>query len=1457
MKPSLSFLKKISQKTAILFGGFLFIFSPYGQGFVDLFTDRYLQTPEAHAALSDPTGLSDLTLWLDGEDIDGDGTAEGLFEAGQAAGQVSTWVDKSGAGNNVTATATPTLTLNELNSKPALIFSNDRLVTAGTGVITANTGYTKVVVFKYDQSSANNLISSSGAAFLGGNNTDLKLYHSSFFTEANGSVDTSRYYIAVGRYGQPDGETNVINVDGTQLVSNNTAQNHNAAAIEIGAFNGGSYLQGRIAEAIVYNRGLDDDEVDCIEGYLSTKWGISVSSTAGACGAGPTITLDQTNYPEYKIFQRDGSDQYDFSLSGTYTETCTAVEASFDGGAYTTIDAAPAGGTWSGTLVDQGVGQGDLTVRCTNDVGASDTASNIGIGDVYVVAGQSNAEGNGENPQSYSTTGPTASVFPTVFSEADAWQVGNDATDTGGTGSSVWPILGGYIVENTDVPVAFITASAGGQRLTETGTFNKDGGNPTSYNNIINQVTQSGVNSVKAVLWFQGESDAGQVTQAVYNEELDELAADLQGDLSGTPDLVAGVIGYWPSEDPTDIQLAIQEAWDDNASILYGPQTYDIDLADGAGDDIHFYEDDEIQTLGYRWWKALEDHYYGGSTGRGPEISSAQLNVTSDEITVVFSANSNLAPLANLSTSVWSVDDNGSSIAVTDASVDNATTVTLTLASEAQSNSVTLSYAENNSGAGENVLTDSATGNTAAGTSPLPADIFVDYTVALSTDPAVFYTGSFTEAVADDGSVTGSIDIELVNDTFVNPIELGSEVSVTNVPTGLTAVITRTDANNLSLTLTGNATSHETANDVSDLTITFLDGAFTTEGTASNVLGYEKTDGVIDFTTDYTSPGKVPGDLTLWLDGSDEDTVFTDDTCTTPAVNGNDVECWQDRSGQANHVTAEAGSTPTFTTNALNGLSILDFMNDSMSTSDADQITVNTSYTKFVVFNEDNDSSISNLISSAGSSHAFFANVVGGGDYVLQLWHGATFVESNQDIGLTDYYIATGRYGFPDGLTNIINVNGTETGSSNVQDDFNPITVTSIGSQGGAGRADAQIAEAIIFDRALTDAEISRVECYLADKWDLTTSNTCNDVASEVRVDGSQTATVSENLALGTSIGDLTSVDPEIGDTHTYSFACTTPGVDDDLFQIDGDTLETNSALDYEVPTDDDTDGTYEICIRTTDQAGNTFDQNISIEVSDDDTEDTDGDGISDGDEDAGPNNGDANGDAVRDAFQVHVLAKENPVTGEYAALVTGGAECTEITTADFLAESGLGGSEDDDFAYPVGLADFELQCDVAGDSADVTIFYQQEYDTSDWVYRKYNGNTDEYADITDITTFGTADVGGETVTTVSFTITDGDADTDEDGLANTVIIDPSGPATSTLVASSSSSRGSSTRKICTDPNAINYSSSARGVNTPSVCEYRDDETTSVSESEEDEFYLLHKRLVELLIIYLNLLLQK
>ena len=193
---------------------------------------------------------------------------------------------------------------------------------------------------------------------------------------------------------------------------------------------------------------------------------------------------------------------------------------------------------------------------------------------------------------------------------------------------------------------------------------------------------------------------------------------------------------------------------------------------------------------------------------------------------------------------------------------------------------------------------------------------------------------------------------------------------------------------------------------------------------------------------------------------------------------------------------------------------------------------------------------------------------------------------------------------------------------------------------------------------------------------------------------------------------------------------------------------------------------------------------------------DADNDGNPDSFEEAGNNNGDGNGDGVSDAWQLEVLGAPNSFTGDYTTIESAG-DCAIVTDNAVIGESSLTAS-DASFEYPYGLVDFELSCPSPGLSATVTIYYGQEYDTSDWIWRKYDSTNDVYVDISSLLTFATSTLGTTTVTTAQFTLTDGDPVTDEDGVANGVIVDPSGPGiditpTSTTTATTTDPTATST----------------------------------------------------------------
>lgn len=169
-----------------------------------------------------------------------------------------------------------------------------------------------------------------------------------------------------------------------------------------------------------------------------------------------------------------------------------------------------------------------------------------------------------------------------------------------------------------------------------------------------------------------------------------------------------------------------------------------------------------------------------------------------------------------------------------------------------------------------------------------------------------------------------------------------------------------------------------------------------------------------------------------------------------------------------------------------------------------------------------------------------------------------------------------------------------------------------------------------------------------------------------------------------------------------------------------------------------------------------------------------DEDGISDDDENKAHNNGDGNGDGIPDSQQNSVSSIVLPVTGASVTFQLTG-ECHALSKLTVLKQSELP-KKDAGYNYPLGLFDYDLTCSQAGQSGTVKIYLDKEYSNS-WITRKFNRNTKQFSTIpkNDVI-YGAAQVGGVTVSTITYTATDG-GPLDEDGQKNGVITDPVGPA--------------------------------------------------------------------------------
>ncbi|MBT6462332.1 MAG: SUMF1/EgtB/PvdO family nonheme iron enzyme [Opitutae bacterium] len=100
-----------------------------------------------------------------------------------------------------------------------------------------------------------------------------------------------------------------------------------------------------------------------------------------------------------------------------------------------------------------------------------------------------------------------------------------------------------------------------------------------------------------------------------------------------------------------------------------------------------------------------------------------------------------------------------------------------------------------------------------------------------------------------------------------------------------------------------------------------------------------------------------------------------------------------------------------------------------------------------------------------------------------------------------------------------------------------------------------------------------------------------NDAPVAITIDKDS---VDENLKKGNTMGTLSAIDPDIGDTHTFSLTKDSgEGFSNNLFTISGKTLKTNEVFDFEAV------ASHRIQLSVRDRAGSTFQQEVVINVID------------------------------------------------------------------------------------------------------------------------------------------------------------------------------------------------------------------------------------------------------------------
>ncbi len=165
-----------------------------------------------------------------------------------------------------------------------------------------------------------------------------------------------------------------------------------------------------------------------------------------------------------------------------------------------------------------------------------DIVSHIGVGDLYVIAGQSNSAGYGKD---YVYDPCELGVH--ILKNDDCWHLAvhplQDATgakgcpinmDTGNTGHSLYLSFAKYLKRELHYPIGLIQTSRGGSFMEQ---WSPNGGE--LYVNMMERIRKAG-SKVKGIVWYQGCSDATQELCTEYYDKFvewkDHICSDLQND---------------------------------------------------------------------------------------------------------------------------------------------------------------------------------------------------------------------------------------------------------------------------------------------------------------------------------------------------------------------------------------------------------------------------------------------------------------------------------------------------------------------------------------------------------------------------------------------------------------------------------------------------------------------------------------------------------------------------------------------------------------------------------------------------------------------------------------------------------------------------------------------------------------------------------------------------------------
>lgn len=208
----------------------------------------------------------------------------------------------------------------------------------------------------------------------------------------------------------------------------------------------------------------------------------------------------------------------------------------------------------------------------------------FGVGEVFVIAGQSNSTNYGQY-RTKSTSGMVASFDGKTWTLADDPMRGTHDHSGGG---SPWPSFGDAMFARYHVPIAVASTGHGGTSVLAWQPVIKSKPGPL-YTWMMTRIKALGPHGFRAVLWHQGESDCKGRTTDQYVEYLTRVIETSKKDAGWDfPWIVAKATYHVGHPEYPEIRAAFQKIWDTHVA-LPGPDTDTLgpEYRDHHGKGIH------------------------------------------------------------------------------------------------------------------------------------------------------------------------------------------------------------------------------------------------------------------------------------------------------------------------------------------------------------------------------------------------------------------------------------------------------------------------------------------------------------------------------------------------------------------------------------------------------------------------------------------------------------------------------------------------------------------------------------------------------------------------------------------------------------------------------------------------------------------------------------------------------